>query len=56
MARLRNGTKGDSNPGSLDCDSGILPYDKVDMPSYIGQEISVHLLFTIFHQWLSELY
>ena len=22
---LRNGSKGDSNPGSLDCESGILP-------------------------------
>ena len=25
MAKLRNGSKGDSNPGSLDCESGILP-------------------------------
>ena len=25
MPNLRNGTKGDSNPGSLDCESGILP-------------------------------
>ena len=25
MPNLRNGSKGDSNPGSLDCESGILP-------------------------------
>ena len=25
MPKLRNGSKGDSNPGSLDCESGILP-------------------------------
>ena len=25
MPNLRNGSKGDSNPGSLDCDSGIIP-------------------------------
>ena len=25
MSNLRNGNKGDSNPGSLDCESGILP-------------------------------
>ena len=25
MPTLRNGSKGDSNPGSLDCESGILP-------------------------------
>ena len=25
MSKLRNGSKGDSNPGSLDCESGILP-------------------------------
>ena len=25
MAKLRHGSKGDSNPGSLDCESGILP-------------------------------
>ena len=25
MHKLRNGSKGDSNPGSLDCESGILP-------------------------------
>ena len=24
MLNLRNGSKGDSNPGSLDCESGIL--------------------------------
>ena len=24
MPRLQNGSKGDSNPGSLDCESGIL--------------------------------
>ena len=26
MPNLRNGSKGDSNPGSLDCESGILVY------------------------------
>ena len=25
MPKLRNGNNGDSNPGSLDCESGILP-------------------------------
>ena len=25
MPKLRNGNKGDSNPGSLDCESGVLP-------------------------------
>ena len=25
MPKLRNGSKGDSNPGFLDCESGILP-------------------------------
>ena len=25
IANLRNGSKGDSNPGSLDCEPGILP-------------------------------
>ena len=25
MPNLQNGSKGDSNPGSLDCESGILP-------------------------------
>ena len=25
MPNLRNSTKGDSNPGSLDCESGVLP-------------------------------
>ena len=25
MPNLRNGSKGDSNPASLDCESGILP-------------------------------
>ena len=25
MPKLLNGIKGDSNPGSLDCESGILP-------------------------------
>ena len=25
MPKLRNGTKGDSNMGSLDCESGVLP-------------------------------
>ena len=25
MPKLRNGSKGDSNPGSLDCESDILP-------------------------------
>ena len=25
MPNLRNGSKGDSNPGSLDCESGVLP-------------------------------
>ena len=25
MPKLRNGSKGDSNPGSLDCESSILP-------------------------------
>ena len=25
MPKLGNGSKGDSNPGSLDCESGILP-------------------------------
>ena len=25
MSNLRNGRKGDSNPGSPDCESGILP-------------------------------
>ena len=25
MFKLRNGSKGGSNPGSLDCESGILP-------------------------------
>ena len=25
MSKLRNGSKLDSNPGSLDCESGILP-------------------------------
>ena len=25
MPKLRNGSKGDSNPGSHDCESGILP-------------------------------
>ena len=25
MPNLPNGSKGDSNPGSLDCESGILP-------------------------------
>ena len=25
MPKLRNSSKGDSNPGSLDCESGILP-------------------------------
>ena len=25
MSKLRNGSKGDSNPGSLDCESDILP-------------------------------
>ena len=25
MPELRNGSKGDSNPGSLDCESDILP-------------------------------
>ena len=25
MPKLRNGSKGDSNPGSLDCESVILP-------------------------------
>ena len=24
MLKLRNGSKGDSNPGSLDCESGVL--------------------------------
>ena len=26
MPKLRNGSKGDSNPGTLDCQSGILPF------------------------------
>ena len=25
MSNLRNGSKGNANPGSLDCESGILP-------------------------------
>ena len=25
MPKLRNGSKDDSNPGSLDCESGVLP-------------------------------
>ena len=25
MPKIRNGSKGDSNPGSLDCESSILP-------------------------------
>ena len=25
MPKLQNGSKGDSNPGSLDCEAGILP-------------------------------
>ena len=25
MPKLRNGNTGDSNPGSLDCESGVLP-------------------------------
>ena len=37
MPKLRKGCKGDSNPGSLDCESGILP------PSYFLQNIYIFI-------------
>ena len=42
MSRLRNGSKADSNPGYLDCESGFLPLSHRG-PLYI-LEISVSLL------------
>ena len=33
MPKLRNGNNGDSNPGSLDCESGILPTELREVSS-----------------------
>ena len=33
MPKLRNGNNGDSNPGSLDCESGILPTEVLHLYS-----------------------
>ena len=38
MLKLRNGSKGDSNTGSIDCDSGILPLTTELPPStFLGK-------------------
>ena len=41
MPNLRNGSKGDSNPGSLDCESGILPL------SYCAPPYTIQTLYRI---------
>ena len=40
MPKLLNGIKGDSNPGSLDCESGILPLS-YRAPSLISWLVTV---------------
>ena len=44
MPKLRNGSKGDSNPGSLDCESGILPLS-YRAPHWMCQLALVHWNF-----------
>ena len=69
MSKLLNGIKGDSNPGSLDCESGILPTElprstkrgcpngpRVPMaPSlpYLGVTLSTDLKFAKSYQCLA---
>ena len=43
MPKLRNGNNGDSNPGSLDCESGILP---TELPRSTSIHRSMHGLLT----------
>ena len=40
MPKLLNGIKGDSNPGSLDCESGILPlsYRATHVNHFLGEK------------------
>ena len=40
MPNLRNGSKGDSNPGPLDCESGILPLSKCAPHKQLGSTIN----------------
>ena len=41
MPNLRNGSKGDSNPGSLDCESGILPLSyRVSCKCLLSEQVS----------------
>ena len=36
MAKVRNGSKGGFEPGSLDCDSGVLTYLDLGPPVHLG--------------------
>ena len=44
MPKLRNGNNGDSNPGSLDCESGILP---TELPR--STEMWIMKIWPLFH-------
>ena len=63
MQRLRNGSKGDSNPGSLDCESGILPvrYRASQVNIYIATGlvlagVSRSTLYTNNHVYIALMY
>ena len=42
MPKLRNGSKGDSNPGPLDCESDILPLS-YRAPHYLMGVLPMHV-------------
>ena len=47
MPNIRNGSKGDSNPGSLDCESGILPRYTIDNSDYSAWLQTLFLVYII---------
>ena len=51
MPNLRNGTKGDSNPGSLDCESGILPLSYRAPHVWTGVQYGDMFTLHIGHVW-----
>ena len=54
MPNVRNGSKGDSNPDSLDCESGILPLSYHCIRANLGDRRTRHILSETYYYVLKD--